>query len=438
MKKSIKLGLGLVGFLFLSTGCSVNYCSETDLANIKAMYELKTSIYVVDQVISYANEKEVNLTVESSDLYSYVLNADYVKYVEDKLTNNATDASNKIKGYLNSTGMNEKVENEYYIAIHTKLNEEKEVDGKKTTDFALNYKNAKAGLDTLTNEKTLKNAGTCLTIDENIKEPTSGANLEVKTWGDAFKKGPLQGLITYPIAFGLISFTNMIGSGGIGQMLSILIVTIIVRLLISLATFKTTMQQQKMTLLQPELNAIQVKYNGKTDQVSKQKMSQEMMKVYSKYGVNPMKSLIMPFISMPVFLCVYHAVNNTSILKSGTVFGVNLGDAMSTGVLSLKWFAIVLFIFMVALQFASMKIPTWIQKYKVKKSGRRPDPRQADSQKQANMMTNMFFVMIAFMGWMLPTSMTVYWIASSIVSIGQTLITQSLLGKKSKDELRVK
>ena len=93
---------------------------------------------------------------------------------------------------------------------------------------------------------------------------------------------------------------------------------------------------------------------------------------------------------------------------------------------------------MVALQFASMKIPTWIQKYKVKKSGRRPDPRQADSQKQANMMTNMFFIMIVFMGWMLPTSMTVYWIASSLVSIGQTLITQSVLGKKSKNELRVK
>jgi membrane protein insertase Oxa1/YidC/SpoIIIJ len=39
---------------------------------------------------------------------------------------------------------------------------------------------------------------------------------------------------------------------------------------------------------------------------------------------------------------------------------------------------------------------------------------------------------------MLPTSMTVYWIASSLVSIGQTLITQSVLGKKSKNELRVK
>ena len=138
----------------------------------------------------------------------------------------------------------------------------------------------------------------------------------------------------------------------------------------------------------------------------------------------------MPFISMPVFLCVYHAVNNTSILKTGTVFGVNLGDAMSTGILQGRWFAIVLFILMVAMQFASMKIPTWMQKYKTKKSGRRPDPRQSDSQKQANMMTNIFFVMIVFMGWMLPTSMTVYWIASSVVSLVQTIITQTMLGKK--------
>ena len=111
---------------------------------------------------------------------------------------------------------------------------------------------------------------------------------------------------------------------------------------------------------------------------------------------------------------------------------------MSTGILQGRWFAIVLFILMVAMQFASMKIPTWMQKYKTKKSGRRPDPRQSDSQKQANMMTNIFFVMIVFMGWMLPTSMTVYWIASSVVSLVQTIITQTMLGKKSKQELMKK
>ena len=50
-------------------------------------------------------------------------------------------------------------------------------------------------------------------------------------------------------------------------------------------------------------------------------------------------------------------------------------------------------------------------------------------------MTTVFFVMIVFMGWMLPTSMTVYWIASSLVSVAQTLISQKLLGNKSKKDL---
>ena len=246
------------------------------------------------------------------------------------------------------------------------------------------------------------------------------------------EKGPLQGLITYPIAFGLVSFTNLIGSSGVGQILSILFVTIIVRLLITLATFKTTMQQQKMTLIQPELSAIQVKYQNKTDQVSKQKMSQEMMKLYQKYDVHPFKSLLMPFISMPVFLCVYHAVNNTAILKNGTVFGVNLGDSMQTGILGLQWFAIVLFIIMVALQYVSMKLPQWMKKKKNK--DRRPDPRIAETQKQTQIMTTVFFVMIVIMGWMLPTSMTVYWIASSLVSVIQTLITHNMLSKKTKKD----
>ncbi len=445
MKKSLKTGLFLAAFLMISTGCSVNYCTENDISNIKKMYELKTSIYIVDEVINIAEGKNINLEIPTEKdqdvidtVYTYVINKDYYSEVENKLTNNSTDASNKIKNYLNSKDMEVKVENENYIALHTLLNESKEIEGKKTTDLKEYYPNANNALGVLTNEKTITTTGTCLTMDGNDKEPNSGASLEAKSWGDAFKKGPLQGLITYPISFGLISFTKLIGDTGIGQILAILFVTIIVRLIITLATFKQTMQQQKMTLIQPELNAIQVKYQGKTDQASKQRMSQEMMKLYQKYDVHPFKSLIMPFISMPVFLCVYHAVNNTSILKSGNVFDVNLGDAMSTGIIGGKWFAIVLFIVMVATQYASMKLPQWIQKKKLKDSNRRPDPRIAQTQKQTNTMTTVFFVMIVIMGWMLPTSMTVYWIASSLVSVGQTLISQKVLGSKPKKELMKK
>ena len=444
MKKSLKIGLFLAGFLMISTGCSVNYCSDTDVENIKIAYEKKTTVFVVDQVLNevYKDQnKNINLLTETNDaivseINEYLKNTTYSTAVETYVTNNTTDASTKIKNYFLTEGINEKVENNYYIALHTELTKTQTIEGKETTVLEHYYPNVKSALTTLQNDKTIRQSATCLTIDGNDKEPTSGATLEEKNWGYAWKKSPLQGLITYPIAFGLASFTKLIGESGIGQILSILFVTIIVRLLITLATFKQTMQQQKIQLIQPELNAIQVKYQGKTDPVSKQKMSQEMMKLYQKYDVNPLKSLIMPFISMPIFICVYHAVNNTAILKNGSVFGVNLGDSMSTGILSLKWFAIVLFILMIAIQFVSMKLPQWIQKYKNK--DRRPDPRLEQAQKQTNMMTTIFFGMIVFMGWMLPTSMTVYWIASSLVSVAQTLISQKILGNKPKKELMKK
>lgn len=446
MKKSLKVVLFLAGFLMISTGCSVNYCTDEDLESIKEIYEIKTSIYIIDKVIEYANENKTEnekINIETENLFEdYIANKTYYEKVENYLSSNATDSANKIKGYLHSEGIDEKVENEYYLNLHQLITTPDQDSTNSIEDNTVvltkYYPNAKKGLDTLTSDSTLKNSSTCLTTNEDVKEPASGAPISPKDWNFAWKKGPLQGLITYPISAGLIFFTELIGDTGVGQIISILLVTIIVRLLITLATFKTTMQQQKMQLIQPEMSAIQVKYQGKTDQVSKQKMSQEMMKLYQKYDVHPFKSLLMPFISMPVFLCVYHAVNNTSILKAGTVFGVNLGDSMQTGILSGKWFAILLFIFMTALQFASMKLPQWIQKYKNKKSGRRPDPRISQTQKQTNTMTTVFFVMIIVMGFMLPTAMTVYWIASSLVSVIQTIITQKILGKKSKKDLQVK
>jgi len=63
-------------------------------------------------------------------------------------------------------------------------------------------------------------------------------------------------------------------------------------------------------------------------------------------------------------------------------------------------------------------------------------PKQ--TQKQTNIMTTVFFVMIVVMGFMLPTAMTVYWIASSLVSVAQTLISQKLMGKMTKKDLQVK
>ena len=65
-----------------------------------------------------------------------------------------------------------------------------------------------------------------------------------------------------------------------------------------------TIKQQKFSKLSnkmnPEIQAIQAKYKGKTDQESMQKMNLETQAVYAKYGVNPSGSCIQLLIQMPI------------------------------------------------------------------------------------------------------------------------------------------
>jgi YidC/Oxa1 family membrane protein insertase len=45
--------------------------------------------------------------------------------------------------------------------------------------------------------------------------------------------------------------------------------------------------QRRMRQLQPDLKALQDKYRGKTDQLSRRAMAQEQMALYKKHGTNP-------------------------------------------------------------------------------------------------------------------------------------------------------
>jgi len=205
MKKSLKVGLFFAGFLMISTGCSVSYCTDADLTAIKDMYKLKTSIYVVDQVIDEVNKNKSEnekITVETENIFiDYIANKTYSDQVNSNIGSNSSE---KIKNYMSSKGMDEKVNNQYYIKLHDLLTNPDTDTSNSIKDGTVvlteYYSNAKSGLDTLTNSSTLKNNSTCLTTDKDVKEPVSGAVIEPKTWKFAWQKGPLQGLITYPIS----------------------------------------------------------------------------------------------------------------------------------------------------------------------------------------------------------------------------------------------
>ena len=268
------------------------------------------------------------------------------------------------------------------------------------------------------------------------------------SWKDAWGKGGhlIEGLIVYPVAWMVDSFAVAFAGGknatseaiqakymtGVPQLLSIVVVTVIVRLFIFLCTFKSTLAQRKMTELQPELAKIQQKYpNANTNQAQKQRLAEEQMRLYKKHKVNPLSQLLVLIIQFPVFIGVWGAMTGSAVLSTGAVMGLHLSDSIwdtlkigprtaGTG----WWVALVLILLMSASQFFSMKVPQWIQKAKTKKVARLgKNPAQKQQNRTANIVSYVMLAMIVIMGFTLPAAMGVYWFVGAIVSLIQTVFT---------------
>ncbi|GET44952.1 membrane protein insertase YidC [Capnocytophaga felis] len=82
--------------------------------------------------------------------------------------------------------------------------------------------------------------------------------------------------------------------------LCIILMTIIVRLLLSPMVYKSYISQAKMKILRPEINEINEKYK------EPMKRQQETMDLYRKAGVNPLSGCIPALLQLPVFLALFN------------------------------------------------------------------------------------------------------------------------------------
>lgn len=123
------------------------------------------------------------------------------------------------------------------------------------------------------------------------------------------------GSILGPIAslFGIVmdwlfKFTSTFGIFNIG--VCIILFTIITRLLLFPLTLKQQKSSKMMSLMNPEIAAIQKKYKGKTDQASMAKQQVEIQGVYEKYGSSPMAGCLPMLIQFPIILALYRVIYN--------------------------------------------------------------------------------------------------------------------------------
>ena len=105
---------------------------------------------------------------------------------------------------------------------------------------------------------------------------------------------------------GIYLVISKIGIPNVG--LAIILFTIIMYALMT----PLQIQQQRFTklnaMMQPELQKIQNKYKGKTDQISQQKQMDETNAVYEKYGTSPTGSCLQLLIQMPILFALYQVI----------------------------------------------------------------------------------------------------------------------------------
>ena len=109
-----------------------------------------------------------------------------------------------------------------------------------------------------------------------------------------------------------INLFDWLSGWGLSMGVVLLLMTIIVKVLVYPATYKSYMSSAKMRVLKPYINEINAKYPKKEDALKKQ---QETMALYSKYGVSPMGGCLPMLIQMPVFMALFFFVPNAIELR---------------------------------------------------------------------------------------------------------------------------
>ncbi|WP_295699856.1 membrane protein insertase YidC [Lapillicoccus sp.] len=116
----------------------------------------------------------------------------------------------------------------------------------------------------------------------------------------------------------LFTLVGIPEDSGWGWALSIVGLTIIVRIILIPLFVKQIHSSRRMQLIQPEMQKIQAKYKGKTDPDSRQALTQETMALYKDTGTNPFSSCLPILLQSPFFFALFQLLNNLPHIAQGT------------------------------------------------------------------------------------------------------------------------
>jgi YidC/Oxa1 family membrane protein insertase len=219
--------------------------------------------------------------------------------------------------------------------------------------------------------------------------------------------------------------------------LSIILLTLLVRVILLPLSIKQTRSMREMQRIQPEVKKIQAKHKG-----DRQKMNEEMMALYKEHGVNPFGGCLPILMQFPILIGLFYVIRGPlkyvgdTLLRSDLMshalqvhhfLGIRLDcsaslalnadgkgslvlpdNACGSGVVSaLPYLAMVLV----------MGVTTWYQQKQMQASrGASGGDKQAQ---QMQMFAKIMPVMLMFFAFNFPAGVVLYWLTTNMWTIGQ-------------------
>ena len=198
---------------------------------------------------------------------------------------------------------------------------------------------------------------------------------------------------------------------GLGWGLSIIGLTVVVRLAILPLTFKQVRSMQGLQKLQPEMKKLQERYKE-----DKKRQQEEMMKLYQEHQINPLGSCLPLILQLPFFFALYQTLKKggeiSKLIKAppssdnGFLFIPDLTKSVTSHTAVL----IGLLVLYLVTQLAS----SWVSAVNIQ-------------DKTQRRLLFLFPIVFSFIIIRFPAGLIVYWITTNIWTIGQQLLVRRFL-----------
>ena len=213
-----------------------------------------------------------------------------------------------------------------------------------------------------------------------------------------------------PIFNLLVFFYNLVGDIG----LAIILLTIVIKILLSPFFIQSVKSQRAMQAIQPKLDELKEKYKDK-----KEELGPAIMQLYKKEKVSPFSSCLPLLIQFPFLIAVFQ-VFRIGLIDGGALnniypFITNPGtlNVMSLGILDMGKSSILIAVLAGIAQF-------WQSKTMMAK--RQPTVKANQNNMASTMTKQMMYMMpiiTVFIGSSLPAGLTFYWFLTTLLGAVQ-------------------